>query len=293
MSDFPAPAERHSEAYGVDIVSDPIEIALLEARNALAQMDFAMSLLNQWLSNPEFVLKFSHLLHLNRIALEGVKFSGGTFRVTPMRISNSAHSPPDPEDVPDLIEDFCTYINDNFHRKSPLHLAAYALWRLNWIHPFVDGNGRTSRVVSYLLLSARLGFQLPGHHTIPEQIAANKTPYYAALDAADRAFLKGEVDVSAMEEVISSCLAQQLLDVHGNATAAAPSMVSPRVPTLVVRYNYADGTYTPKYLLSVSETIRTAKYEKTDNWIEKNPVLVTAVSTIIAAFLGYLLPKFF
>jgi hypothetical protein len=31
----------------------------------------------------------------------------------------------------------------------PTELAAYGLWRLNWIHPFVEGNGRTARAVCY------------------------------------------------------------------------------------------------------------------------------------------------
>jgi Fic family protein len=70
--------------------------------------------------------------------------------------------------------------------KKPLHLASYVMWRLNWIHPFTDGNGRTSRAVSYLVLCIRLRALLPGKLTIPEQIEQDKTPYYRALEAAER-----------------------------------------------------------------------------------------------------------
>ncbi|HET9282483.1 MAG TPA: Fic family protein [Candidatus Angelobacter sp.] len=59
-------------------------------------------------------------------------------------------------------------------RKSAIHLAAYVIWRLNWIHPFADGNGRTSRALSYLVLCTRLGERLPGTVTIPDQNIAQQ-----------------------------------------------------------------------------------------------------------------------
>ena len=84
-----------------------------------------------------------------------------------------------------LSEHLCEYVNSNWSTKSALHLAAYVLWRLNWIHPFADGNGRTARTVSYVVLSIKLDGLLPGAPTIPDQIADDKQPYYLALEAAE------------------------------------------------------------------------------------------------------------
>jgi Fic family protein len=92
------------------------------------------------------------------------------------------------------------------------------MWRLNWIHPFTDGNGRTSRAASYMILCLKLGYVLPGRNSIPDQIAGDKTPYYRALEAADLAWEKGEVDLSAMKELLSSMLAKQLYDMHAQST---------------------------------------------------------------------------
>ena len=75
--------------------------------------------------------------------------------------------------VPEQIEELCGYINEKWNEKSPLHV----MWRLNWIHPFTDGNGMTSRAASYMILCVKLGYALPGKNTIPDQIAADKTPY--------------------------------------------------------------------------------------------------------------------
>ena len=113
----------------------------------------------------------------------------------------------------------CEYVNDN-QGKSALHWSAYVMWRLNWIHPFAGGNGRTSRAVSYLVLCARLGYKLVGTDTIPEQIVANRQPYYAALDAADAVWAEQRtVDVSKMEALLGNMLARQLSSVLADAAA--------------------------------------------------------------------------
>jgi Fic family protein len=70
--------------------------------------------------------------------------------------------------------------------KSAVHLSAYTMWRLNWIHPFSDGNGRTSRIFSYILLSVKFGQYIPETMTIPDQIVANRKPYFEALESADK-----------------------------------------------------------------------------------------------------------
>jgi hypothetical protein len=60
------------------------------------------------------------------------------------------------------------------------------------------------------VLSIRAGAILPGTPTIPDQIVDNRKPYFDALDAADSAFRSGGVDVSKMEELLASLLANQL-----------------------------------------------------------------------------------
>ena len=91
-------------------------------------------------------------------------------------------------------------------------LAAYVLWRINWIHPFADGNGRTARAVSYLVMCVKMGCRIPGVHTIPDMIAENKRPYYQALEAADQVWLaENRIDLSALEKLLGDLLAAQLV----------------------------------------------------------------------------------
>jgi hypothetical protein len=111
-----------------------------------------------------------------------------------------APMPPGPHLVEHLVQEMCDYVNENFHEKTALHLAAYVMWRLNWIHPFSDGNGRTSRAVSYIVLCSHVKILLPGTSSIPQQIEENRAAYFRALEAADEALREtDEIDISVME----------------------------------------------------------------------------------------------
>jgi Fic family protein len=89
-------------------------------------------------------------------------------------------------------------------------LPAYVLWRLNWIHPFIEGNGRTARAACYYLICLRHGALLPGKKTVPERIREDRQPYYAALKAADQHWANGQFNVNALAEYLAGLLLAQL-----------------------------------------------------------------------------------
>lgn len=216
-----AEQERHSQALEPALVSDPDEIAKIEARNGVLQMD-AVTEMIEYFSHPDrrFKLRPSQLLHLHRIALGGLSSYAGNWRPAGIEIKGSRHQPVGAHLVPEEIEHMCDHVNDNWDKSSPLHLAAYALWKLNWIHPFTDGNGRTARAFSYLLLCVKLGYRLPGKKTIPAQIARDKNPYYKALEAADKEWESKKLDLSVLERLLADLLAEQLASVHEQATGS-------------------------------------------------------------------------
>ena len=164
-----------------------------------------------------FLLTPQILLELHRLAIQDIYSCAGRFRTGPVTLSDGRHSPPPYQQVPPLVDEMCQYVNDD-QTRSPIHLAAYLMWRHNWIHPFFGGNGRTSRAVSYLVLCSKLGYILPGQKTVTDQIVANRGPYHEALHAADDAARDGITDVSKMEEMLSNMLAAQLYYLHQRAT---------------------------------------------------------------------------
>ena len=161
-------------------------------------------------------------MSLQREALAGISSYAGNYRPGGVAIEGSKHEPVGAHLVPELIEEMCDYVNDHWNESTPLHLAAYLMWRLNWIHPFADGNGRTSRIISYVVLSIRAGAVLPGTPTIPDQIVDNRTPYFEALDAADSAYRDGKIDVSKMEALLARLLAKQRASFYQAAGGKLP-----------------------------------------------------------------------
>jgi hypothetical protein len=59
---------------------------------------------------------------------------------------------------------------------------------------------------------------LPGAPTIPDQISADKKPYYDALEKADQAFAQDNIDVSVLEGLMEITLAAQLLNAAKQAS---------------------------------------------------------------------------
>ena len=183
------------------------------AENTLRQFDRVVADVDAALAARQFSLTPELVRELNRLAVQDLEPTAGQYRTADNEIAGSKHEPPPWQDVPRLVEEMCLYVNDLQGRRGEnevIHYAAYVMWRLNWIHPFADGNGRTARAASYLVMCVHLGVLLPGEVTVPERIARNRFPYNDALEAADAAYKAGRVDVTAMEDLLIDLLADQL-----------------------------------------------------------------------------------
>lgn len=195
---------------------DDEEKLRLETRNGVIQAEFIFHKAASWRQGEP--LDAELLLELQRLAVNQIYRCAGHFRDGKVTLEGSQHEPPEFGKVPGLVEQMLTHLNDRWHVDPATELSAYAMWRLNWIHPFFGGNGRTARAFSYLVLCLRLGFAPPIEKTIPELIVEERNPYYDALSAADEAWRQDKLDVSKMESLISSLLAQQLAALHFRAT---------------------------------------------------------------------------
>jgi Fic family protein len=213
---------RDSRALEPELITDPLKRAEAEAANGLRQFDAGKGAIQEAIDRQAFKLRPSLILGLHREALAGISSYAGNYRPGDVEISHSRHVPPPAHLVPELVEDMCEYVNDNWTRTA-LHLSAYVMWRLNWIHPFADGNGRTARTVSYVVLGVRSGFILPGTPTIPDQIVNDRRGYFNALDQADAAWIEGRLELTAMEELLAGMLANQLAAFYQSAGGKMPN----------------------------------------------------------------------
>lgn len=93
------------------------------------------------------------LLNLHRLILKSIDSdNAGKYRNVQVMIKGSEHMPPPPYLVDVQMEDYFLWYDQNKSILHPVILAAEMHERLVTIHPFIDGNGRTSRLVMNLIL---------------------------------------------------------------------------------------------------------------------------------------------
>jgi Fic family protein len=187
----------------------------IQEKNLLRQYDLLTNCIEIGISQGGRVFDKYMLWDLNHVAVANISQFGGRFREEPIYVGT--HKPPHFRDVPHLMDQFISTVHENWYNWTSTELAAYGLWRLNWIHPFIEGNGRTAGAACYCLLCARAGGLIGGDIIVPERIRADREPYYAALQAADRAWERGDLDFSEMEEYLARLVQDQ---VEGNGPPA-------------------------------------------------------------------------
>ncbi len=137
----------------------------------------------------------------------------GSYRTSEVHVANGdevVHTPPTYDKIEEHIEEFFRQLMGNWANYDPIEACAYSLWHINWIHPFVNGNGRTARAFSYACLCLKFGFILPGTTTVTDLIMANRDRFYAALQSADTSYQSGNIDVSELYSLLEELLIAQL-----------------------------------------------------------------------------------
>jgi len=175
-----------------------------------------------------------------------------------------AHQPSPWPFVHHEMQDFLDVLHYNWAKWSAVELAAYALWGVNHIHPFCDGNGRTARALSYYILCIKLQKWLPGDLTVVEQLRTNHRSHHCEIlqrmhNARQRPEMKtdlGEmaalIDRLALEQVQAAAAAKQAaaeLAEREQATATTSIQLAPDV----IQFFRSEGN---SWQLEINEILR-------------------------------------
>ena len=148
----------------------------LEAINHAEAIDYIKDFAHNGIEISERTIKEIHALILHGINRE----NAGRYRSVPVLISGSRHIPPQPYLIDKLMEDFMIrYREMEGEKVHPVLIATYLHDELVRIHPFIDGNGRTSRLLMNLYL-LRNGYVIVNLKGTDE----SKSAYYTALEAS-------------------------------------------------------------------------------------------------------------
>ena len=127
---------------------------------------------------------------------------GGIYRNVEVRISGAQHKPPAPSEMYRQVKGFYADLPHKAEMNA-MELAAWTHAEFVKIHPFVDGNGRTSRMI--------MNYQLMAAGFLPVSIAKeNRLPYFEALEA----YAVGG-DLKPFAEMIASLEEQRLEEYLG------------------------------------------------------------------------------
>ena len=169
--------------------NDPV-YRRLEAGNYGRYYGFLYDIIVAAVATEHLSLDHSLIKALNFQAIAGLHEEAGEYRSGEVTVGR--YVPPPSSEVGPLMTNFVNVINPLLEQRLPTVVAALALWRINYIHPFVNGNGRTARAICYYILCVTQGGLLPGREILPEILRKGpmRRIYVSALDLADRGDLK-------------------------------------------------------------------------------------------------------
>ena len=140
----------------------------------------AVVFLREW-AQANTPLTESMVKQLHALVLRGVdRDNAGRYRTLPVLIAGSRHVPPQPWQVPMLMEACLHFYAERRATLHPVVLAAEMHERIVTVHPFIDGNGRTSRLVMNLILLQH-GYPIANISGDAE----SRLAYYSALETAN------------------------------------------------------------------------------------------------------------
>jgi Fic family protein len=180
---------------------------------------------------------------IHKRLVEGVRggqAAPGKYRQVQNYIVNSAtgetiYTPPPAHEVPVLMGELVTWLNGE-RSTHPVIVSGIGQFQLVHIHPFLDGNGRTSRLLSTLCLY-RAGYDFKRLFTISEYYDRDRSAFYEAIQDVR----ENDMDMTGWIEYFVAGLATQLAEVKERGQLAIQRDVLVREHELSDRQGKALG----------------------------------------------------
>ncbi len=187
----------------------------LEISNGARHYSFLESIVAAALEVQRPMLSHAVIKALNFHAIACLHPFAGEYR--PCQVSVGSFIPPDHWRVQGLMDDLIDDVNRKWTQTDPVVLGTYVLWRLNFIHPFINGNGRTARAVAYYVLCLSAGGWLKGETILPELLRRDRSEYVDALRLVDQSYNSGELVLDQLHALVVRLLQEQIGSVDSSS----------------------------------------------------------------------------
>ena len=160
------------------------------------------------------------------------------------------YTPPPAADVPVLMRELVEWLREE-QQIHPVLISGIAQFQLVHVHPFVDGNGRTSRLLSTLCLY-RAGYDFKRLFTISEFYDRDRAAFYSALQSVREA----DLDLTAWLEFFVTGLSTQLQEVKSKGEQAIRAAVVATAKKLNARQASLVAAFMERATMSLSDCER-------------------------------------
>lgn len=177
--------------------------------------------LNHKLSEETVELSLNLILRIQKQVIDGLlpRFETGKLREKPVTVNDPrteqpVYLPPDVKDVKFLMEELIEFINENRKKIDPLILAGIFHKQMVIIHPFMDGNGRTTRLATKVLL-AQMGLNTFNLFSFENFYNKNVTKYFQTVGEFGNYYeLVDKIDFTNWIEYFTEGIIDELLRVQ-------------------------------------------------------------------------------
>jgi len=255
-----------------------------ELLNYKKAMDFISKYLGKGDPVSEGIIRELHKILVKRV--RGERADPGNYRKIQNYVVNSrthevVYAPPAPLEVPHLMREFMEWIN-KADDVSPVLVAGIAQFQFVHIHPFIDGNGRTARLLSTLILY-KTGYDFKRLFTISEYYDKNRPAYYQAIQSVRN----NSMDMTAWLEYFVDGLCSQMAEIQakGERLIKQDSQLQKikriglnKRQEKAVKHLIIKGTLSVNGYQSVASCIRRTAQRDLEELVEKRVVKVVAKS---------------
>lgn len=130
-----------------------------------------------------FIIKELHSILTIGLNNEGSR-TPGNYRNGGVKIANSKHIPPMAIKVQEYMDELINWINEDTKTQNKPLKIAIAHHRFTWIHPFDNGNGRMSRLLTYFMLR-QYGYKMSNLMNLSAIFCIDRNKYFDNLEKAD------------------------------------------------------------------------------------------------------------
>ena len=238
---------------GITIKGKPLKDHI-EAKNHKEALDYLYSLVK---NGKRHTISEGLIRSLNQIVIQNIdKEWAGRYRNSGVIIGGSDHRPPEALEIPKLMHNLLDWVSDNKKKLHVVELAAIIHHKLVFIHPFFDGNGRTSRLAMNIILMQD-GFPLV------IVLKNDRKRYYNTLSSAGKGDYKDFVNFIARS-------VERTLDIY--LKVLMPSKKSNE--KYVSLAELAKGSkFTEKYLNLLARSGKLEAHKEGRNWLSSKDAL--------------------